>query len=387
VTRPEIRLATLIASLALLDLAVWFIAVPLIPFWEREIGMSHLQSGLVLGSYSLAVLMLSIPAGHLGDRIGPRRLTIAATFLFAATTPLFAFADTFWQLLVLRFVNGMFSAVSWTAGLAWLVASVPPTSRTRAMTLVNAAASPAGVIGPLLGGPVVHYLGLKPTLVGLGVLILGFAIWALLEPQHGGEEITEHESAIAALRIGLTVPGIRQSYLGIGFASLAFGSQQLLATVHMDDLGLSEAGIGWVFTAGAAISVAAAVFLSREAAGHDKRGMGRSGVACVTAVLVYLAIVTATGPFVAGVVAMAGLGTIMWVSFYPLCSESADTAGIGQGVALGGLNTVWAAFSIVAPVVAGFLSEHGGDSIGYLFVAGVGLVVVVALRPAVRSPA
>ena len=81
--RPqEIRLAALIATLVFFDLAMWLTAIPLIPVWEDELGLTHTQSGLVLGSYGVAVLFLSLPAGHLADRLGARRLTIGATLLF-----------------------------------------------------------------------------------------------------------------------------------------------------------------------------------------------------------------------------------------------------------------------------------------------------------------
>src|SRR5262249_62413478 len=125
--RPaDIRLAGLIATLAFLGLAMWLTAVPLIPVWEDQFGLTHAESGMVLGAYGVAVLFLSLPAGHFADRLGPRRLTIGATLLFAATAPLYAFASSFGELLALRTVNGLFSAVSWTAGLAWLVPSGPP---------------------------------------------------------------------------------------------------------------------------------------------------------------------------------------------------------------------------------------------------------------------
>ena len=53
--RPaDVRLAALIAILAFLDLAMWLTAVPLIPVWEDQLGLSHAQSGMVLGAYGVA---------------------------------------------------------------------------------------------------------------------------------------------------------------------------------------------------------------------------------------------------------------------------------------------------------------------------------------------
>src|SRR3954471_19168845 len=200
---------------------MWLTAVPLIPVWEDDLGLTHVQSGMVLGAYGIAVLFLSLPAGHLADRFGPRRLTIAATLLFAATAPLYGFASSFGQLLALRTVNGLFSAVSWTAALAWLVASVPGTHRGRTLAVVNASASAASLVGPLLGGPLVTAIGLTPTMLGFGVVVLMVGIWALLEPNRGRHGRTEAISVRAALRIGRREPRLIHAFTGIAFAASA----------------------------------------------------------------------------------------------------------------------------------------------------------------------
>ena len=123
---PEIRLAALIATLAFFDLAMWLTAIPLIPVWESELGLTHTQSGIVLGAYGVAVLFLSLPAGHLADRLGRapaddrRDAAVRGHRAAVRASPLVRASCSRCGL-----VNGLFSAVSWTAGLAWLVASVP----------------------------------------------------------------------------------------------------------------------------------------------------------------------------------------------------------------------------------------------------------------------
>ncbi len=375
----EIRVASLIAALVLLDLAVWLAAVPIVPVWEREIGLTHAQSGVVLGAYGIAVLTLSIPIGHLGDRIGPRKVTIVAALLFALTVPLFGYATTFWQLVALRAINGVFSAASWTAGLAWLMNTVPDTSRSRAMTTVNAAASPASVIGPVIGGPCVSAFGLRPTLWTVCAVILALTVWALLERTHDAPVASEHPSALTSLRAGRRVPGIRLAWAGIAFASLAFGAQQLLATVHLTDRKISAANVGWTFTAGSLLSVAFAVMLARR--DFDRRSAAQLGVGAVVLCLIALGLVGATVPFIVESILMGALGTVIWISLYPMCSAAADEAGIGQGVALGSLNTVWAGLAIVAPAAAGLALEHGAETGAYLALAVLGCIVVGYLRP------
>ncbi len=383
---PEIRLAALIATLAFFDLAMWLTAIPLIPVWESELGLTHTQSGIVLGAYGVAVLLLSLPAGHLADRIGARRLTIAATLLFAATAPLYAFASSFEELLALRLVNGLFSAVSWTAGLAWLVASVPGTYRGRTLAIVNATASAASLVGPLIGGPVVTAIGLKPTMLAFGGAVLLLGVWALFEPNHGGHTPTEHASPLAALRIGLREPGLVYAFAGIGFAAFAMGVQQVLAPIHLSDLGLSSAGIGWIWTGGAAVSLAVAAFVGRRLDRIDKRAYARFGVLVVTVVAGFLALGLGATPYAVGVIALLGLGMLIWTTVYPLCSEAADRAGIGQGVAMGSLNTVWAFVSVVAPISAGVLAEQDAAAAGYLTIVAFGGVCLWMLRQRALAP-
>ena len=80
------RLTALVSSLIFLDMITWLAAVPLVPVWQDEFGLSDDQSGVILGIYSFSVLLFAIPAGHLADRLGARRLTLigAVVFIFAA---------------------------------------------------------------------------------------------------------------------------------------------------------------------------------------------------------------------------------------------------------------------------------------------------------------
>lgn len=383
---PEIRLAALIATLAFFDLAMWLTAIPLIPVWERDLGISHTQSGIVLGSYGVAVLFLSLPAGHLADRFGARRLTIGATLLFAATAPLYAFASSFEELLALRLVNGLFSAVSWTAALAWLVASVPADYRGRTLAIVNASASGASLVGPLIGGPVATAIGLKPTMLGLGGTILLLGVWALAEPNRGTHAPSEHASPIAALRIGVREPGLVHAFAGIAFAASAMGVQQVLAPIHLADRGLSSAGIGWIWTGGAVVSLAVAAYVGRRLDRIDKRANARTGVLIVTVLAVFLALGLGATPYAIGIVATLGLGTLIWTTVYPLCSEAAERAGIGQGVAMGALNTVWALASVLAPISAGALAEIDVPAAGYGAIAAFGCICLWVLRQPAFAP-
>ncbi len=116
-----------------LDALLMFAIVPLLPGYVHDLHLSKTQAGLVVGIYSGAVLVGSVPVGYLAARVGARRLTIFGVALLAAATFGCAFAGGFWALLAARTGQGLSSAISWTAGMAWLSeASEPGTPRARA---------------------------------------------------------------------------------------------------------------------------------------------------------------------------------------------------------------------------------------------------------------
>jgi hypothetical protein len=54
---------------------------------------------------------------------------------------------------------------------------------------------------------------------------------------------------------------------------------------------------------------------------------------------------------------------------------------------MGALNTVWAAASVTAPIVAGALAEQGLPGVAYLTIAAFGLVCLRVLRQRTLAPA
>ena len=136
------RLTALISSLIFLDMITWLAAVPLVPVWQDEFGLTDEQSGVVLGIYSFAVLLFAIPAGHLADRVGARRMTLIGAALFIVAAPAIALADGFWLLVVVRIVQGACSAITWSAGLSWLGNAVGDGEPTRPGGVANGIAEP-----------------------------------------------------------------------------------------------------------------------------------------------------------------------------------------------------------------------------------------------------
>ena len=169
-------------AIVFLDLMMMFALVPLLPEYQSTFGLSKTQAGLVVSAYSFAVLVLSAPVGWLADGIGPKRLTLIGVALMAVSTPAYAFGHGFWPLLAARGLQGAASAVSWTAGLAWLMAVNPPDRRGRVLGTATGFGGAGVLLGPVFAGVIASFFGIRVPFVVLGVIAGLLAVWVAVTP-------------------------------------------------------------------------------------------------------------------------------------------------------------------------------------------------------------
>ena len=127
------RLAPIIYAIVFFDALLMFAIVPMLPDYVDALSLSKTQAGAVIGIYSAATLVVSLPAGPdrrpAGAAPDHGRRGGADDRLDAGLRR----RDSFWMLLAARGGQGVASAISWTAGLAWL--SYPDTARAAGRAL------------------------------------------------------------------------------------------------------------------------------------------------------------------------------------------------------------------------------------------------------------
>ena len=376
------RLTALISSLIFLDMITWLAAVPLVPVWQKEFGLSDDQSGLILGIYSFAVLLFAIPAGHLSDRLGARRMTLIGASLFIVAAPSIALAHTFWLLVLVRVVQGACSAITWSAGLAWLGSAVGDDYRPRGLSIANATATVGTIAGPLLGGPIVSHVGLGVAFSVLGGLVAIVVVWALFEPG-GDPQIGKHhegQGPFESLRRAMKPGRIQIGFVAIGFVALMMAALQLLGPLHFDAAGLSSASIGWIFTVGSIFSVLSILTVARLG-----RRLNQTRTLVVLPVICGGLVVLMLLPFgipwyAALLILVMCLASPIFTIAYAACADGARDEKIGEGGAFGMLNAVWAVGSLLAPIIAGFISQKGPSWVMYALVGALSIVVMFTLR-------
>ncbi|MGE0716244.1 MAG: MFS transporter [Alphaproteobacteria bacterium] len=83
----------------------------MLPVWQAELGIGYAAVGMLRSLYSGAMATFQIPAGALGDRVGPALVLAIGTVLAATAFPLAAAAAGFWGLAAALIVGGIGAAV------------------------------------------------------------------------------------------------------------------------------------------------------------------------------------------------------------------------------------------------------------------------------------
>ncbi len=73
----------------------------------KELGLSEVQWGWVLGIFTLSYGIFEIPTGLLGDKNGAKKLLIRVVLWWSFFTILTGFSINFTMLLIVRFLFGM----------------------------------------------------------------------------------------------------------------------------------------------------------------------------------------------------------------------------------------------------------------------------------------
>ena len=178
------RLFALVAAVVLVDTMFYAAIAPLLPHYADTLDLSKTAAGVLSASYAAGTLIGALPSGWVAARAGVKTTMLAGLSLMSATSIAFAFGDSIQVLDAARFLQGIGGALSWTGGLAWLMAVAPRNRRGTLLGSAMAAAIGGVLLGPVLGGAAAE-IGPEPVFSLVAVLGVGLAIWTLMMPGGG----------------------------------------------------------------------------------------------------------------------------------------------------------------------------------------------------------
>ncbi|OKI00363.1 tetracenomycin C resistance and export protein [Streptomyces sp. CB02923] len=185
---PWLTLITLSigAMMVSLDGTVITVAQPAMQSGLRA-GLTEIQ--WVTNGYLLAVAVLLITAGKLGDRFGHRKMFLAGVVGFTASSVAIGLSANITWVIGLRVLQGVFGALMQPATLGLMRTAFPADKLTMPIAIRSAVIAASTAAGPIVGGLLVEHAGWQWVFfanVPLGALALGLGLLVLRDVRTKG---------------------------------------------------------------------------------------------------------------------------------------------------------------------------------------------------------
>ena len=386
------------------------VVLPILPFSierlaeGRDAAAISRHTGLLTGTYALALFLFAPLCGRISDRLGRRPLIVIGLIGFALTLGLFGLVNHLSLLYLARFLNGAFAAAVTPAAYA-LVGDLTLSREQRAhrFALVNIAGTAGFLVGPMIGGLVlgaarVFAPGLATMSVpapflatsALALLSVPF-VWYLLPvtvPKKNGAGAIKRREDQSTRRLRLLV---------IAFVTAgAVGTFEVgLSLRGMQTLRLDAYRIGMMFTECSLVMfVAQAIVFSPLVKPDATRWLLMPSIAGLAGGLIAVPFVTSYFALVVAVALIAASGGILspivayWISLGANDSQGTDlglqtsAASLGQalGSAMGGL-----LFGLAEPPGAPFVIPAAVVLASLIAAVGLPELLLRTIEPRVKN--
>jgi EmrB/QacA subfamily drug resistance transporter len=193
--------------MAIMDITIVNVALPTL---GRDFGVAPADVGVVSVGFLVSLAVFIPASGWLGDRLGTKRVLLAAIAVFTVASALCGVAQNLTELVVFRILQGVGGGMLTPVGMAMLYRAYPPQERVRASRILTVPTAFAPALGPVLGGLLITDLSWRWVFwVNLPIGIIAF-----LFGLHSLQEHREPNPGRFDLR-GFALAGV-------GFASLMY---------------------------------------------------------------------------------------------------------------------------------------------------------------------
>ena len=168
------------------------IVVPLLPVYAHDLGAGGFYIGLIFGAFSLSRTFLLPYFGRRSDIHGRKPLIVAGLLAYALVSVAFVFSRNIEHLIIIRFFQGIASAMIMPVVQAYVGDITPPGREGLTMGLFNMSMFMGLSVGPLIGGVINDNFNLKISFICMGILAMGgFFLSLFMLPPVSAERILE----------------------------------------------------------------------------------------------------------------------------------------------------------------------------------------------------
>ncbi|MOA02874.1 Tetracycline resistance protein, class B [compost metagenome] len=134
-------------------------------------------AGLATAVTGISNMVISPLLGKVSDNIGAHRVLTLSLIGAAATLIPQAFVDSVWQLIIVRFLLGMFMGGLLPSVNALIRSYTPDGMESRAFGFNSSTLSLGNMLGSLIGGFLSGYIGIEGIFIVSGILLVINTVW------------------------------------------------------------------------------------------------------------------------------------------------------------------------------------------------------------------
>jgi MFS family permease len=255
---PRVRLGRDVVVLGVIAFFVMVgfgVVVPVLPVYARSFGVDNTLVGAVLSAFALMRLVASPFVGKLLDRVGERLVLAVGIGIVAVSSGLAGLAETYPQLLLLRGLGGIGSAMFSIAAMTLLLATTAPSHRARAIGFYQGGFLVGGMAGPALGGVLATISLTAPFFFYAATLVIAGVVGVvLLRPPRGHCTTTPGEPPVP---FAVVLRDIRFRAACVASFSQGWSSLGVRSALVVDTVGRRPAMIGAFLVAGVTLAAVA----------------------------------------------------------------------------------------------------------------------------------
>jgi MFS family permease len=237
----------------------FYLLMPILPQYVEYLGGTPGQIGLVMGTFSLAAVLVRPHLGRLADRRGRKRFMLCGVGFFALLFPLYGLLRDLDLIYLLRVVHGIAHASFLAASAAYIADLAPAARRGEVIGVYGTASVVAMALFPAGGIAIIKYTQSFTILFACSAATAAAAFLAVtmageIAAPDGGKR-----------PVGLLAVGRRRSVLvpsiALAAGATSYGAVLAFLPVYAPQRGLADFGI--FFTVYAAATLASRIFAGK----------------------------------------------------------------------------------------------------------------------------
>ncbi|MBA8794555.1 MFS family permease [Friedmanniella endophytica] len=368
------------------------VVVPVLPVFARSFGVDNFAVGAVISAFALMRLCASPFVGRLIRAWGERVALAVGIGIVALSSGLAGLAATYPQLLVLRGIGGIGSALFTVSATSLLLAAAGPARRGRAAGLFQGGFLIGGMAGPAIGGvlaaislraPFFFYAATLAVAGAVGLVLLRSPARPAVDPDAvaGIPQPEVDRTAVPLRRIVADRRFQAACLTNLAQGWTSFGVRSALVPVIITEV--LDRPASWTGIAFACAAVVQTLALYPAGTFVDRVGRRPAMVGAGLLAAVSIMAVALAPNLTVAVIALCGYGVAAAFLGTAPAAAVGDAGGARGGTAVAVFSMCSDAGAIVGPLVAGALAD--AVSFPVAFGVGAALLALAALN-ALRMP-